>query len=189
MKKITLACFTLFALTMTAQTTHNINWFVGAAPGTVIVEAGDTVNWMWTDGLPHSVTSDVGSTDTWDSGILPNGSTFQRVFPNVGTNPYFCSVHPSMQGVIEVEPALGIEDENTVAFQYYPNPVKDFLFIDSNDTIDTVQLFDVNGRLLMNAPVGNKKTTVYMGVFKSGMYFVTVRSGAGVKSFQVVLDK
>ncbi|MEP2937292.1 MAG: T9SS type A sorting domain-containing protein [Gilvibacter sp.] len=187
MKKFTLAFFLLFAITLTAQTTHNINWFVGASPGTLNIDVGDTVNWMWTDGAPHSVTSDAGSQETFDSGILPSGSDFSFTFTEEGTNPYFCGVHPSMVGTIEVA-ALGVDDQDPIAFSFYPNPVKDFLYIDAVEVIDSVQLYDISGKLLMDAPVNNKKTSVYMGVFKSGVYFVTVQSGDAKRSLRVILD-
>ncbi|MCH7784977.1 MAG: T9SS type A sorting domain-containing protein [Bacteroidetes bacterium] len=189
MKKITFLLFALAAFSLSAQTTHNINWFFGAAPGTLIIDEGDTVNWIWTDGFFHSVTSDIGATDTFDSGILPNGSMYSRVFNTPGTNPYFCLIHIPMVGVIEVTEVLGIDDNEEVSFQYYPNPVKDYLRIDSNDVIDSVQLFTINGKMLMDAPVKNKSTNIYMGVFQSGIYFLTVRSGDKVNTIQVILDK
>ncbi|QNJ98520.1 T9SS type A sorting domain-containing protein [Constantimarinum furrinae] len=189
MKRILLSLLALFAFAINyAQTTHNINWFTGASPGTTIVASGDTVNWIWTDGASHSVTSDSGSTETFDSGILPNGSTYNRVFTDPGSNPYFCVVHPMMQGTIEVA-LIGVEEDRHLTFQYYPNPVKDYLKIDSPLIIDSVQLFDYNGKLLMDAPVANKATNIYMGVFPEGLYFLTVRSGDAVKAIQVVLDK
>ena len=186
MKKFTLAFFLLFAVTLTAQTTHNINWFVGAAPGTLAIEQGDTVNWIWTDGAPHSVTSDAGSQETFDSGVL-TGADFSFTFTEIGTNPYACIVHPSMVGVIEVN-TLGVDENDPVAFNFYPNPVKDYLSIDSAEVIDSVQLYDISGKLLMDAPVNNKKTTVYMGVFKSGLYFVTVRTGDTKRSLRIILE-
>ena len=189
MRTITTIFALLLCVTLTAQTTHNIPWFVGASPGTLSIEEGDTVNWIWDDGAPHSVTSEAGSTDTWDSGVLAAGSEFSRVFPDEGTNPYFCTVHPSMVGVIEVTPVLSVEDESLVSLQYYPNPVKDFLSVDSNDVIDSMQLYDVNGRLLVDAPVKNPSATLYMGIFNDGMYFIKINSGKNTKTIQVILDK
>ncbi len=187
MKKFTLAFFLLSAFALTAQTTHNINWFVGATPGTLAIEQGDTVNWIWTDAAPHSVTSDAGATDTFDSTILPAGSDYSRVFNDVGTNPYLCLVHPSMVGTIEVN-VLSVDENETLAFSFYPNPVIDYLNIDSVEVIDTIQLYDISGKLLMDAPINNKKATVYLGVFKSGVYFVTVQSGDSKRSLRVILE-
>jgi len=189
MKNLTLILLFISSFTLLGQTTHNINWFIGASPGTLEIEEGDTVNWVWTDGAPHSVTSDPGSTDTFDSGILPSGSTFSRQFNDEGTNPYHCDVHPMMQGVIEVNPSLGIEDEIISELNFYPNPVVDYLKIESNELIVNAQLYDVNGRKLMDAPVQNKATTIYMGVFNDGVYFVTLNWETKKQTFRVVLQK
>ena len=94
-----------------------------------------------------------------------------------------------MVGVIEVTEVLGIDDNEEVSFQYYPNPVKDYLRIDSNDVIDSVQLLTINWKMLIDAPIKNKSTNIYMGVFQSGIYFLTVRSGDKVNTIQVILDK
>lgn len=188
MKTILLAFITFLTFNLQAQTTHNINWFIGADPGTLVIEAGDTVNWIWTDGAPHTVTSMPGSTDTFDSGVLPSGSTFSREFPNVGTNPYQCDVHPSMNGVIEVG-ALSVDDNEIINLEFYPNPVKDWLFIDSPVGMERAQLFDINGKLLMDAPLNNhNRTSIFMGVFKSGLYFVRIQTEEGSQSLRIVLQ-
>ena len=107
MKKITLLFVLLFAgLSAMAQTTHNLNWYMGISTtdASLTIDAGDTVIWNFTDVPSHSVTSDAGSTETFDSGILSTGigTTYSYTFATAGTNPYHCSVHPSMVGTITV---------------------------------------------------------------------------------------
>jgi plastocyanin len=81
---------------------------VNAAPGNVFmdtvsgsnqtsIKAGDTVQWNFTDSIPHSSTSGACCTadGLWDSGIKSSGS-FSHQFPTVGTFPYFCTVHGAM---------------------------------------------------------------------------------------------
>ncbi|HET8810394.1 MAG TPA: plastocyanin/azurin family copper-binding protein, partial [Flavobacteriaceae bacterium] len=106
MKKITLLCMFMFAgLTAIAQTTHNLNWYMGitSADASLTINTGDTVIWTFTDAPSHSVTSDAGSTETFDSGILSGiGTTFSHTFTAVGTNPYHCNVHAGMVGTITV---------------------------------------------------------------------------------------
>ena len=70
MKKITFLLFALAAFSLSAQTTHNINWFFVAAPGTLIIDEGDTVNCIWTDGFFNSVISDIVDTVMFDCGFL-----------------------------------------------------------------------------------------------------------------------
>lgn len=105
MKK-TVLVFALFAaIGLNAQQTHNLNWFFGITPAqaSITIEPGDTVIWTFTDAMPHSVTSDTGSTETFDSGIQ-TGGTYSYTFTQIGTNPYFCVPHgQSMTGVITVQ--------------------------------------------------------------------------------------
>jgi len=72
-------------------------------PGTVTVHPGDTVTWRFDDGgVPHSVTSDDGSSATFDSGQQTTGS-FQFRFPNPGRYAYHCTVHARMHGTVVVD--------------------------------------------------------------------------------------
>ncbi|HET8839158.1 MAG TPA: choice-of-anchor J domain-containing protein [Flavobacteriaceae bacterium] len=105
MKKIIfLIAFCMSGFWMNAQTTYNLDWYMGVsmADASLEIEVGDTVIWTFTDGPPHSVTSDVGSSESFDSTTLPSGSTYSYTFTTAGINPYHCEVHPSMMGVITV---------------------------------------------------------------------------------------
>lgn len=71
-------------------------------PADVIVVRGTRVGWRNDGPSPHTSTSQEG---LWDSGILNTGETFVRRFDRVGAFPYFCAVHPEMQGRVRVRPA------------------------------------------------------------------------------------
>jgi plastocyanin len=74
------------------------------APPVVRVPAGTTVTWAFNDRgasgdgepVPHNV---VG--DGWGSAVLAEGS-FQQTFSAPGVYPYTCTLHPGMDGVVEV---------------------------------------------------------------------------------------
>ena len=70
------------------------------APGTVKVKAGDTITWTNDDAAPHTVTAKSGG--DVDSGTLAQGATFEFTAEKAGTIAYFCEIHPSMTGTIEV---------------------------------------------------------------------------------------
>jgi plastocyanin len=68
-------------------------------PGSISIQPGDTVNWVWFSvGFSHSVTSGSnGNPDgLFDSGIHQDPFTFSFTFPNAGTFPYYCIPHLSM---------------------------------------------------------------------------------------------
>ena len=68
------------------------------SPAVITITAGTVVTWTNLDAAPHTTTSDIGSTDPWDSGTLGQGGTFTRTFTLPGVYGYHCGIHASMQG-------------------------------------------------------------------------------------------
>ena len=80
---------------------------ISFSPHSVHIIPGDTVHWVWVSGS-HSTTSGgcpggaCAPDGRWDSGAKSSGS-FDRVFDQPGSYPYFCSIHGSMmQGLVLV---------------------------------------------------------------------------------------
>jgi plastocyanin len=73
----------------------------------VTIKAGDTVRWTNHGPSDHTTTSDAR---VWDSGTLRgSGGSFQFVFPQAGTFPYHCTLHPpslypNFTGMVTVNP-------------------------------------------------------------------------------------
>jgi plastocyanin len=76
---------------------HNIAFVVeGSNPpsSSVTIHVGDTVHWIWQDGsIKHSVTSVMGSADSFDTGLHPAPFTFDHPFNQAGTFVYYCTAH------------------------------------------------------------------------------------------------
>lgn len=83
------------------------------------IEAGDTVTWENNDREPHTVTSgqgsgrfgwmsdDYGTSDgLFESELFAPGESWSMTFSEEGTFPYFCLIHPWMEGAIIVEPSI-----------------------------------------------------------------------------------
>ena len=70
-------------------------------PGTTKVQAGTTVSWTNGDPTEHTVTAKDGS---FSSEPLPNGKGFRVTFDQAGTFAYFCAIHPTMTGTVQVAP-------------------------------------------------------------------------------------
>jgi plastocyanin len=68
-------------------------------PDPVTIEEGGKVIWMNRDEEPHTATAKDGSFDT--EMIEPDKLKSEN-FKEPGTYPYFCEVHPSMKGTVEV---------------------------------------------------------------------------------------
>lgn len=191
MKNVTLLLATLFTTgMMLAQTTYNLDWAVGinGEDASVTIEVGDTVEWTWTDNLPHTVTSLGGATESFDSGTLTGeGTTYSFTFTQEGVNPYDCVIHPAtMFGTITVEQALSIEDKFAVNLNYYPNPVMDKLKVTSLFQLDNYKVFDILGKQVHSGQLQANVADIDFSQLKSGMYFVKVQSGELQKTMKVM---
>jgi plastocyanin len=70
------------------------------SPTVVTVTTGSEVHWTNNTAAPHTVTSDLGDTDPWDSGVV--STEYTRTFNVLGTHNYHCSIHPGMVGSVVV---------------------------------------------------------------------------------------
>ena len=55
--------------------------------------------WQNMDSAPHTATADDGSFDT---GTLEKGKLKSETFKEPGTYTYYCEIHPTMHGTVEV---------------------------------------------------------------------------------------
>ena len=68
-------------------------------PDPVQVATGGKVIWQNQDTAPHTATADDGSFDT---GTIEKGKIGSETFREAGTFTYFCEIHPTMHGTVEV---------------------------------------------------------------------------------------
>ena len=70
-------------------------------------------------------------------------------------------------------------------FEFYPNPTKDFIFIDSSVPIAKIQLIDLRGREVL---FWNKKIQAYdISVLENGVYFLKIFSTNGLLHIREIL--
>jgi nitrite reductase (NO-forming) len=81
------------------------------SPDHVKIKVGNTVIWTNNDNNIHTVTSGVANTpnvgEVFDSGLtslISPSKTYSHKFTNAGQFTYFCRLHPTMVGEIEVVP-------------------------------------------------------------------------------------
>jgi len=88
-------------------------------PPLMSILVGDTITWYNDDREGHTVTSGEGSgrygwmsdnfgtpDEYFDSGRFMPGESWSYTFEDSGTFPYFCTIHPWMEGVIVVEKSI-----------------------------------------------------------------------------------
>lgn len=69
----------------------------GFVPTTLTIKKGATVTWTNSDIVTHNV-----SGAAFNSGDIAPGKTYTRTFSTVGSFDYKCTIHPVMQGTINV---------------------------------------------------------------------------------------
>ena len=84
-------------------------------PYEVTVDVGGEVTWTNDDTAAHTVTGGSaadGPSGVFDSSLFMAGTTFTHKFEAAGEFPYFCMVHPWMEGIVIVQEA-DAEEEDT----------------------------------------------------------------------------
>ncbi len=69
-------------------------------PASITASAGDVITWTNNDSAQHTAT--VKSDPTCTTETLANGATGSIVFNTAGSYEFFCKIHPTMTGTIEV---------------------------------------------------------------------------------------
>ncbi len=65
---------------------------------------------------------------------------------------------------------LGLEDNNLISFTIYPNPTKDVLNIESQQPIEIIKIYNLQGQLIKE----DSKSSVDVSQLTKGLYFVQV---------------
>ncbi|AXG71518.1 internalin-J [Kordia sp. SMS9] len=89
----------------------------------------------------------------------------------------------------EIVNALSVaENTNYRGFNVYPNPVVDNLMIRGTTTIETISIYDIQGKLLKEIATQNALTekTINMNSFTTGIYFIKIGADSGVQSVKII---
>jgi len=83
---------------------------------------------------------------------------------------------------------VGIENWLLNSISLYPNPAKEVVYVQctiNNVQIESIEVFDVYGKLLQTVSMTPETNTINVSGFAAGMYFVrvTTEQGAATKSF------
>jgi len=84
-------------------------------PSTATVEVGAIVTWENTDTAAHTASSGTaagGPDGVFDSSLIMAGGSYSATLDDEGTYPYFCMVHPWMQGTVIVEAEAAHGDDH-----------------------------------------------------------------------------
>ncbi|MDN5868153.1 MAG: plastocyanin/azurin family copper-binding protein [Candidatus Nitrosocosmicus sp.] len=107
-------------------------------PSQTMITINDTVTWINNDTEPHTVTSGVGGginslltnspgqpSGIFDSGLFSTDDSVSIKFNNSGTYNYFCTIHPWMEGIVQVVNPAGTTIPS-FAVDEFGNKIDDF---------------------------------------------------------------
>lgn len=132
--------------------------------------AGDAA--ITLNGLPTGGT--FSGTGVTGSSFNPStAGTFTVVYSYTAANS--CSSSDSKS--ITVNLCTGIEELKTVDVQIYPNPVKDILYINSNNTnLKTVEVYDLVGKKVISLITAESLISINSNELTNGVYFVRIQA-------------
>ncbi|MGK4566106.1 peptide-N-glycosidase F-related protein [Flavobacterium sp. 3HN19-14] len=105
------------------------------------------------------------------------------------------AVFPEGQGYIPVSlylqgenAVLGVESFVQMDFDYSPNPTKDVINVKANSTIKSIELYDIQGRILVNKTTDDVQADINIGNYSNGVYFLKVKSDKGEKTKKIIKE-
>jgi hypothetical protein len=197
MKKKLLLVFSLFlSLSFFGQTTetYNIVWTFGSnttvaptAPNYTnkTIEVGDAVNWNFSGSGSHTVTSQSGSPESFNSGLIASGAgvTYSRIFNVLGEYNYVCTPHSgNMYGKITVVAEGTLANEsfsgNNNKITLFPNPANQILNINQSLSDNNLELafFDVLGKQVLNIKIFDFENVIDVSQLEKGVYLLLFTS-------------
>lgn len=78
--------------------------------------------------------------------------------------------------------------EQDQSISVYPNPTKGKVNVSGDFTLQSVQLYDVQGRLLQTQLADDNQTIVDISAHSNGVYFIKVTSNKGIKVGKIVKE-
>lgn len=83
-----------------------------------------------------------------------------------------------------------IDEESSIHFFTYPNPVQNQLTISSKSNLTSIAIYNIVGKRIMDQLVNQKKVVINTATIPNGIYFVSVTSGKGeVTSKKIIISK
>lgn len=76
--------------------------------------------------------------------------------------------------------------EEDIQVAIYPNPTTDFLYIKTQETIDTIEVFDILGKKVMNITPTDHITHANIASLEKGIYMVSVVANGKVSTSKIM---
>lgn len=89
---------------------------------------------------------------------------------------------------VQEDPGIGYTDLRMEAINIYPNPVRDHFIVKLNKPIKSIKIIDITGKTIENI-VGNPENEYRLNQkYKSGIYFMQIRTDQGIYIEKMVVS-
>ena len=102
---------------------------------------------------------------------------FDYNFP-VETNFANTTFQVLSNSVITIDKSVGI----------YPNPAKDIINIKANSSIKSIDIYDVQGRIIQSKLTDEENSTIDVSSFTNGIYFLKIKTEMGEKVEKMIKE-
>ncbi|MBN2663154.1 MAG: T9SS type A sorting domain-containing protein [Bacteroidales bacterium] len=82
----------------------------------------------------------------------------------------------------------GIDRQSNIAVMTYPNPAYDFLNIQSNELINSVQIYSINGQVIKGVNVNSNNTRIDISNLQQGVYIVNINTENGTSTTKLIIE-
>lgn len=170
----------LFELDGSDQTVtiESYSWIGAGIEEGLIVNESDTIFLGETfplevDGITIDLDMSAPAYDSWDTYYLTFSGELDQII--LGGIEYgvknFC---------IESDAGIGIDAEEKLDLQLYPNPASDFITIEAGQELTTVKIYNLAGKLIYHEEkIAKNKLKINTGQFEQGLYFIQIEYKEG----------
>lgn len=153
----------------------------GATPSFEVTTAGDyTIHTLVAE------TTDDTDSNYLDLSVIVFGTTTGGDVLDIINNNNLCAALDVTGAPIVVDEALNIDDLDKAAFTYFPNPVKNTLTLNAQNTIENVTMYNMLGQVVLKVTPNAISSDLDMSNLQTGTYFVQVMIANVTKTIRVI---
>tara|TARA_R110002012_G_scaffold312248_1_gene522776 strand:- start:353721 stop:355730 length:2010 start_codon:yes stop_codon:yes gene_type:complete len=114
---------------------------------------------------------------------LEDGTYYFRAYATNSTNTEYGS-----EFAINIDATLSISNPEITNISVYPNPVKNSITIKNNATIDSVEIYNTFGSVLITKSVSSSLINMNLSNLASGVYFIRIQSEGNFYTERIIKD-
>jgi uncharacterized repeat protein (TIGR01451 family) len=85
-------------------------------------------------------------------------------------------------------PELGTEEASFKNFKVYPNPANDRIFVAADSNIETVTIYDLLGKTVLNSSINSNTASIDVSGISAGLYLLEVSNGNVKQVSKLVIE-